>query len=183
MRDICGEARLANRYFYEHFASTAEAYEAVFEHVSEHAATAISRAMMAAKVNSRDLVISGLTAFFYFVKEDPRRAQILLVDASSHWRHMTIKNDTALHSHALLMLSFSKLIYPHMPKSIRLEVIGSALIGATLHTCLTWAKTDFKLPVDTMIQHLMFVWDALDNWVRGQIKAARHAEVACEPSA
>ena len=174
MRDICNEARIAERYFSEHFASASEAYEAAFKHISEQAVAATGTAMMAAPLNTHDLAISGLTAFFRFVKEDPRRAQILLIDASSYWRHVTIQTNPELNRHALLMKRFSELIYPGMPKDVQLEIIGSALIGATLQTCLTWAQKGFKLPIETVIQQLMFVWDGLDIWVKARIEATKN---------
>lgn len=178
MRDICNEARIAERYFSEHFASASEAYEAAFKHISEQAVAATGTAMMTAKLNTHDLAVSGLTAFFRFVKDDPRRAQILLIDASSYWRHVTVKTNPELNRHALLMLRFSELIYPGMPKGIHVEVIGAALIGATLQTCLTWAQSGFKLPIETVVQQLMFVWDGLDIWLKAQIEAAKKAAPA-----
>lgn len=185
MRDICNEARIAERYFSEHFASASEAYEAAFKHISEQAVAATGSAMVAAPLATHDMAVAGLTAFFRFVKEDPRRAQILLVDASSYWRHVTIKTNPELNRHALLMKRFSELIYPGLPDTIRLEIVGSALIGASLQSCLTWVQSGFKLPIDTVVDHLMFAWDGLDTWLRAQIEASKNAParpVAAEPA-
>lgn len=175
MRDICNEARIAERYFSEHFASASEAYEAAFKQISEQAVAATGSAMVAAPLTTHDMAVAGLTAFFRFVKEDPRRAQILLVDASSYWRHVTVKTNPELNRHAMLMKRFSELIYPGLPTTIRLEIVGSALIGASLQSCLTWVQSGFKLPVDTVVDHLMFAWDGLDTWLRAQIEASKNA--------
>lgn len=171
MRDICNEARIAERYFSEHFASASEAYEAAFKHISEQAVAATGAAIMAAPLNTHDMAIAGLTGFFRFVKDDPRRAQILLIDASSYWRHVTVKTNPELNRHAMLMKRFAEVIYPGLPKDVRLEIVGAALIGASLQPCLTWVQGGFKQPIDTVVQNLLFIWDGLDTWLRAQIEA------------
>jgi AcrR family transcriptional regulator len=186
MRDICNEARIAERYFSEHFASASDAYEAAFKHISEQATTVTGAAMVAAPLNTHDMAIAGLTAFFRFVKEDPRRAQILLIDASSYWRHITIKTNPELNRHALLMKRFAELIYPGLPGSIKLEIIGAALIGASLQSCITWVQSGFKYPIETVVAHLIFAWDGLDSWLKSQIeadKAAAEEPAAVKPAA
>jgi len=183
MRDICNEARIAERYFSEHFASASEAYEAAFRHISEQAVAATGSAMVAAPLTTLDMAKAGLTAFFRFVKEDPRRAQILLIDASSYWRHVTIKTNPELNRHALLMKRFAEIIYPGLPKSVRLDIIGAALIGATLQACLTWVQGGFKQPIETVVEHLLFVWNGLDDWMRAQIEAGKAAQAAAPAAA
>jgi AcrR family transcriptional regulator len=175
MRDICNEARIAERYFSEHFNSASDAYEAAFKHISEQALMVTGVAMAAAPLNTRDLSIAGLTAFFSYVKDDPRRAQILLVDASSYWRHVTIKTNPELTRHASAMAHFSRVLYPDLPKNIELELLGGALIGLVLQSCLTWVQNGFKQPVDVAVRHLMFAWDGLDAWFKAEIEKARLA--------
>lgn len=187
MRDICNEARIAERYFSEHFASASEAYEAAFKHVSEQAVATTGAAMFAVPMKTHDMAVAGLTAFFRFVKEDPRRAQIMLIDASSYWRHVTLKTNPELSRHGTLMLRFSEMIYPGLPKNIKLELIGAALIGATLQTCLTWVQNGFKQPIEVAVHHLLFVWDGLDKWFKEEIEAANQqilaAQLASAPAA
>lgn len=178
MRDICNEARIAERYFSEHFATASDAYEAAFKQISEQAVAATGAAMVAAPLTTHDMAVAGLTAFFRFVKEDPRRAQILLIDASSYWRHVTVKTNPELNRHALLMKRFAELIYPGLPSDIRLDIIGAALIGASLQPCLTWVQSGFKQPIENVVSHLMFVWDGLDLWLRAQIEADKAAKAA-----
>jgi AcrR family transcriptional regulator len=179
MRDICHEARIAERYFSEHFANASEAYEAAFKSISEQALAAVGMAMIQAPLTTRDVATAGLAAFFQFVKEDPRRAQIMLIDASSYWSDVTIRSNPELNKHAWMMRHFAEMIYPELPvKRIDLEIIGSALIGASLQSCLTWAQGGFKQPAKTVIRHLMFIWDGLDAWFRAEIEAERTSEAA-----
>jgi len=175
MRDICNEARIAERYFSEHFQNASDAYEAAFKFISEEALKATGAAMAVAPLNTRALAEAGLKAFFTYVKEDPRRAQILLIDASSYWRHITIKTNPELTKHAGAMRHFSMVLYPDLPKSIQLEIIGGALMGLTLQSCLTWAQDGFKQPVDVAVNHLMFAWEGLDAWFRAEIEKAKLA--------
>jgi len=175
MRDICNEARIAERYFSEHFSSASDAYEAAFKQLSEQALMVTGAAMAASPLNTRALAKAGLTAFFAYVKEDPRRAQILLIDASSYWRHITIKTNPELNRHAKAMWHFSQVLYPGLPSSIQLELLGGGLIGLVLQACLTWAQGGFVQPVDVVVQHLLFAWDGLDAWFKEEIEKAKLA--------
>ncbi|MBI2731861.1 MAG: TetR family transcriptional regulator [Aquabacterium sp.] len=171
VRDICNEARITERYFSEHFASISEAYEAAFKLISEQALLATGRAMLQARLDTLELARAGLQAFLGFVQEDPRRAQILLVDASSYWRNPNIKNNNELKRHAQAMRFFCKRIYPDLPGHIDLEIIGASLVGASLQACLTWVQSGFRQPIEQVVDHLMFIWDGLDRWFRAEIQA------------
>lgn len=178
MRDICNEARIAERYFSEHFASAAEAYEAVFKLVSEQARIATGIGMASAKLDTHEMAKAGLKAFFTFVKEDPRRAQIMLIDASSYWRHVTIRTNRELTKQSVALKHFCDLIYPDLPEHIELEIIGGALLGISIQSCLNWVQGGFKQPVDVVVQHLLFAWDGLDRWFKQEIEAAKAATPA-----
>lgn len=172
IRDICHEARLAERYFAEHFHSAADAYEAAFKQLSQQALVATSSAMATAKLETKALAQAGLGAFLHFVQEDPRRAQILLVDASSYWRHVTIRSNPELNQQALAMAHLAGLIYPKLPAHIELEIIGAALIGSSLQACLIWVQNGFRQPIGQVVDHLMFIWDGLDRWFTKEIASS-----------
>lgn len=173
IRDICHEARLAERYFAEHFSSAADAYEAAFKLLSQQALSATGSAMAGTRLHTRDLAQAGLHAFLHFVQEDPRRAQILLVDASSYWRHVTIRSNPELNQQAKAMAHLAGLIYPKLPAHIELEIIGAALIGSSLQACLIWVQNGFRQPIEQVVDHLMFIWDGLDRWFTAEIAAAQ----------
>jgi hypothetical protein len=71
------------------------------------------------------------------------------------------------------MRHFCMMLYPDLPKSIQLEIIGGALMGLTLQSCLTWAQGGFAQPVDVAVNHLMFAWEGLDTWFRTEIEKAK----------
>ncbi len=173
MRDICNEARIAERYFSEHFASASEAYEAAFKLISEQALIATGVGMTAARLDTHEMAKAGLTAFFTFVQQDPRRAQIMLIDASSYWRHVTVRTNPELTKHSVALKHFCDLIYPDLPKHIELEIIGGALIGISIQSCLNWVQGGFKQPVDVVVHHLLFAWDGLDRWFKQEIEDAK----------
>lgn len=168
IRDICNEARITERYFSEHFSSISDAYEATFKLISEQALLATGRAMLRAPLDTLALAEVGLRAFLSFVQEDPRRAQILLVDASSYWRNATSRNNVEFKRLAQAMRYFCKRIYPDLPEHIDLEIIGASLMGASLQACLTWAQNDFKQPADLIVSHLLYAWEGLDRWFRAE---------------
>jgi AcrR family transcriptional regulator len=168
MRDICNEARIAERYFAEHFSCATQAYEAAYRQISEQAAAATGAAVSASALNTRDMARAGLLAFLRFIKDDPRRAQIMLVDGTSYWRYSSSSTNPELNRQALMMKRFGELLYPNLPDNLALDIVGAALIGASLRACVIWVQSGFNHPVEVVVDNLMFMWDGLDNWLKSQ---------------
>jgi len=80
MRDICSQARLTDRYFYESFHNTKDAYEAVYSWQKDLLVARVAAAMSTAPLTLLDQAKAGLGAMYSFLREDARRAHVLLLD-------------------------------------------------------------------------------------------------------
>jgi AcrR family transcriptional regulator len=78
--DICEQARLTKRYFYESFASIDELAEAVFEQVTNRIAERVIPAIVAGGGSDPR---PALTAWVEAVVDDPRVVRILVVEGRS----------------------------------------------------------------------------------------------------
>lgn len=118
--------------------------------------------MAAAPMESRAQGKAALHAFFRFIKDDPRRAQVMLRDVHQ-FKH---QRGTApvIHDYANLIRSTAEALHPGLPPTINLDLIASGLVGMIVQTCIAWVDDDFKDPIDTVVEHNVYAWRGLDRW-------------------
>lgn len=165
MRLICAQARLTERYFYEHFTNLDEVFVAVHQKVSTQAGLAVMAATQATHGTPLAQTRAGLRAFFEFIQSDYRRGQILLLDAAT--QGMTAPN----HLNKQLTL-FSKMVdvrirskYPHLNIDAVPDLVVAGISGLIIHTATMWMSRDFDWPVETMVDHTAYAWIGLHRWL------------------
>jgi AcrR family transcriptional regulator len=83
LRMICAQARMTDRYFYEQFESLDEIFLAVRQRITADMVQMITQTLHSPEVNPMVRIRQALATFFEFMKSDPRRARIILLDAMS----------------------------------------------------------------------------------------------------
>lgn len=169
MRMVCSQARLTDRYFYEHFTTVDEVFLAVHQKVSADVAkvvlTAVARVPMD---DSLVMVRTGLKAFFEFIKEDPRRAQILLMDAATSGLTSPLNINARISRYVDVMRLRLKMRYPDLPFQPDTELIMGGFVGLIIHSASVWVQRKFDTPVDTLVDHTSFSWLGLHHWLAAQ---------------
>lgn len=163
MRDVCAHARLAERYFYENFSDLDDAFETVFHSLNQQLVAEIGEAMAAAPMETRAQGKAALHAFFRFIKDDPRRAQIMLRDVHQ-FEHQRGAATSVIHEYARIVRATAETLHPGLPPSINLDLIASGLVGMIVQTCITWVDADFRDSIETVVEHNVYAWRGLDRW-------------------
>lgn len=171
MRDICAEARLAERYFYENFSSLADTFEAIFQQLSDQLTVSLEQAMTAAPKTMTGQATAGLKAFYQFVRDDPRRAQIMLMDAPQFGHSNLRNNGASFRAYAILMRRTAQVIGNSLPGNVNLELVASGLIGMMMQICITWYHSGFEEPIDSVVEHTLYAWKGLERWF-GEVRPA-----------
>lgn len=165
MRLICAQARLADRYFYEHFGSTHDCYVAVHTQACLEAAQVVDQAIRSLP---GDLLLrsrGGLTAFFEHIRADPRRARILILDSSASGLNAQQRIDQQYSFVIELLKSRFRQRYPHAFSKPNLEYVVLGCMGMITSTAMRWIERDFSDPVDTIVDHTYYAWMGLDSWM------------------
>lgn len=165
MRLICAQARLADRYFYEHFESTHDCYVAVHTQACLEAAQVVEQAIRSLP---GDLLLrsrGGLTAFFEHIRSDPRRARILILDSSASGLNAQQRIDQQYSFVIELLESRFRQRYPHASAKPNLEYVVLGCMGMIISTAMRWIERDFSEPVDTIVDHTYYAWMGLDVWM------------------
>lgn len=166
MRDICAHARLAERYFYENFANIGETFDSVYQQLTEQMHQTMTAAVMKVVSESAlDKAAVGLRAYYTFIKEDPRRAQIMLLDAPKRGHNNILQEGATISNHAKFINHMIRQHYPDLPKSVNMDLVTTGLIGMAVQTGITWYHGKFEESIDRMVEHNLYAWHGLTSWL------------------
>jgi AcrR family transcriptional regulator len=166
MRDICASARLAERYFYENFSNIDDAFEAVHVVLTTQLQARMTEAI-AEVANDTPLrkTATGLTAYYQFIQEDPRRAQILLLDAPRLGHNNVRQEGSAMNCFSHFMATVVRQHSRELPHGMDIELVTTGLIGLAVQTGITWYHTGFQAPVAKIVEHNLYAWRGLAQWL------------------
>ena len=172
MRLICAQARLADRYFYEHFDSTHDCYVAVHTQACLEAALAVEQAVRSLPGDLLLRARGGLTAFFEHIRSDPCRARILILDSSASGLSAQQRIDQQYAFLIELLKSRFRQRYPHAFNQPNLEYVVLGCMGMITSTAMRWIERQFADPIDTVVDHTHYAWMGLDSWLTQMNDAA-----------
>jgi AcrR family transcriptional regulator len=164
MRDICTAARLTDRYFYEVFRNTEDAFDAVYQWQCEQLIGQIGQALVDQPRDMEKLARAGLHAFYTFIKDDPRRAQVLLVDAFSANQRTAERAQKAVHEYVALISNHAYVLFPQISPKFHMEMLVRGLVGMIIQVGTVWARDGFKQPVDDVLAYCLYAWRGLALW-------------------
>jgi AcrR family transcriptional regulator len=166
MRDICGEARLTERYFYESFRSTEDAFDAVYAKLKQELVSEVTAALTKAPKDLEQLASAGLRAFYTYIKADPRRAKIMLIDAFAANQRSREKSRAAVRDYINLMGNLATTLYPKLPKGFDIELLAWGLIGLAIQVGTVWSSGGFKQSIDKVLAYNLYAWRGLGDWAQ-----------------
>lgn len=153
VKDICVEAKLTERYFYESFKKSEELFQTIFLQLIEQLQQTVMQGVMQASPEPRQMIHSGLRALFSMLKDDPRTARIIYVDA------MLVQE---LHNHATIqetmgrfdrmIQAFVMLMMPRIPRSEQeISLVATGLNGYVTQIAVRWVMGGFRQSLDEIV--------------------------------
>lgn len=173
MRDICAHARLSDRYFYESFRNTEEIFEVVYNDMAQQLMQAMAAGMATMPTSPETIVKAGLRAFFQFIQDDPRRAQIMLVDAvhaGQYHAHAAQNEDSGeakpSNYNLVVTLLANAMRFDRFGGRISANLVASGLVGMAIHTAIAWVQGGFQVSVDDILAHNYYAWKGMYMWTQ-----------------
>lgn len=167
VRDVCGHAGLSERYFYESFSGLGELFDTIYQALHQELLGRLMTVLVASRSQHQPALEGGKTAlevWFTFLKEDPRRARIMLIDAMGGNQGSARGAKAAARDYVGAIQAFLDLLYPSLPaQHLSSRILASALLGACIHTAKEWIWSGFEDPMESVIGHLSMVFQALDS--------------------
>lgn len=152
IKDICKEAKLTERYFYESFKRSEELFQAVYLELINDLQQRVVKSVTENLPSHEKMIDAGLTTLFTFLKDDPRIARILFIDAVLvHELHgKTIHESISLFDKTIS--EFLTLLLPQKPLNKSQTIfIASGLNGYVSQVAMRWVTSDFKYPIEDVL--------------------------------
>ena len=165
VKDICNEAKLTERYFYESFKKSDELFQTIFLTLIDQLQQNVMQAIMQASPVPEKMIASGLTALLTTLKNNPGMARIIYIDAMLV---QELHNQATIHEtmsrfermiHAYVMLTM-----PHIKRSEReISLIATGLNGYITQIAIRWVMSGFKQSMDEVLSSCSIVFLSLVN--------------------
>ncbi|KAF1024481.1 MAG: HTH-type transcriptional regulator BetI [Acinetobacter bereziniae] len=163
VKDICNEAKLTERYFYESFKKSEELFQVIFLQLIEQLQQTVMQGVMQGAPAPKNMIKGGLTAIFTMLKNDPRVARIIYIDAmlvQELHNHATIHEtmsrfDRLIHSFVMLMM-------PHIERSEQeISLVATGLNGYVTQIAVRWVMGGFKQSLEEIVSACEVVFVSL----------------------
>jgi AcrR family transcriptional regulator len=169
VREICAQAGLTERYFYESFKNREALFQAVFEHVSQQVLEAIVQALQKAGREPSELARAALRPMLESYRADPRLARILLMEVlSAGAREASLVTSEKF---AALIAGLIAALDPELgSRGYDAKTIADGLYGSTVYIAMRWTESGFAEPVDEVLDHCVIFYEALTTHLTGRTR-------------
>lgn len=166
MRDICSQARLTDRYFYESFRNTQDAHDAVQGWQRDLLVARVGATMATAPLTLLEQARAGLTAFYGFLREDTRRAHVLLTGGAGGGRPAAENTQEALAQYIPLIRDVAHRLYPRIRADFDIDMMARGLLGMATQVGAVWARAGYTQGIDEVVGYNLYAWQGLNLWVQ-----------------
>lgn len=179
VRELCAQARLTERYFYESFGNREALFQAVYDRAFARLRTAVTAAIASAPKDVAQLSRHAIRAMLETLRDDPRLSRVLLIDVLDVGAEISAQSRLATQSFVQITRDLIATLFPKLPaQGIDFELVANGLVGSTLHLIMHWAFGGFREPLETIVAHCALFYDALElqaqHLLSATAKTARH---------
>lgn len=171
VREVCVGAQLTERYFYESFKSLEALFSALYLELNGQLKRATLAALIEAQTRSGAvtgsnrvdvLAEAALRVLLEFIRDDPRRARVMLIDAISISHDVQQISGQITREYVELTRRFIDMLFPEAKsRGVDLDLIATGLLGANIHIATHWVREGLKLPFDVVLRNCLAIYQAL----------------------
>lgn len=167
VKDICNEAKLTERYFYESFKKSENLFQTIFLKLIDELQQNVMQAIMQASTDPKKMIEAGLTALLTTLKDNPRMARIIYIDAMLV---QELHNQATIHETMSrfdrMIQAFVMLMMPHIDRSEgEISLVATGLNGYVTQIAIRWVMSGFKQSMQEVLSSCSVVFLALlDNF-------------------
>ena len=113
------------------------------------------------------LAEAALRTFLTFVRDDPRRARVALVDAPTVGEGMAAITDQATQDFAHLITGFMQQMFPNLDRhGLDHRILASGLVGSSTRIATQWVVDRCKAPIEDVLRNNLALFKATIHYVR-----------------
>lgn len=167
VKDVCREADLTHRYFYESFAGSEALFLAVFDSVTDELFSSVARAVVAADPKPEAQLRTAIGTFLEAMAADPRKPRLIFSEAPAAGARAEEHMRATLGRFTDLVAATAR---PHLPDDVPEEmarIVALSLVGTLEQVVIDWQEGALDIPVERMIDRVVELFLAVAGGLRG----------------
>ncbi len=162
VRDLCAEAGLTERYFYESFANREALFVAVYERAVERVRDAVAAAIASAPPEASAVARASLRAYLETLKSEPELARVLLVEVYAIGAEAGETSQEVMASFAAQIAGLVRALFPNVDDvGLDVDLVANGLFGSTMYQVIRWAHGGYATPLEQILDHCVLFYDAM----------------------
>ena len=129
VKDVCREAGLTDRYFYESFHDGRELFLAVFDHVTDDLFGAVAAAVAQSGPDPDRQLRDAIATFIGALSDDPRRSRVVFAEAAAAGPEAAAHMRATLRRFAALVAATARAHLPARVSDEEVQVVALSLVG------------------------------------------------------
>jgi AcrR family transcriptional regulator len=154
VKDICRQAGLTDRYFYESFRDSGDLFTAVFDRATAELLLLVAQRVSQAPPEAEAQVEAAIDTFVRALADDPRTARVIFSESTSAGPEVDRHIRASLRQFAALVAATARPHLPEMPDR-RLRMGSLSLVGAIERVIIEWQDGQIDATIDEVIDHLV----------------------------
>ena len=155
VKDVCRQAGLTDRYFYESFRDSSELFTATFDRTAAELLTLVAASVADVPPEPETQVRVAIETFVRALADDRRKGRVLFVETASAGAEAERHVRASLRHFADLVAATAR---PHLPDTMpeRLIRMGAlSLVGAIERVLIEWQDGHLDATIDEIIDYLV----------------------------
>jgi AcrR family transcriptional regulator len=152
VREVCAAARLTERYFYESFKTLQELFLAVYADLRDQLMALELAAIGTDESSPLDKLEPALRAFLEFIRDDPRRGRVMLIDVVGVNAEVANASDAAARNYSSILKERLLRLFPAgRSPDISVALLADGMIGLNVMLAARWMQNGFAEPIDKVV--------------------------------
>ena len=170
VREVCVAAHLTERYFYESFKTLAQLFLATYAELREQLMARTLHALGQAQPTPLGLLEPAIRVFLEFIRDDPRRGRIMLVDSLGvNDEVAALSGATARDYSAMMRQHLHHLVPPSAGEGLSLDLLADGMIGLNVLLAARWMQDGFRQPIEQVVRTNLLPYEGMLH-----LRAERH---------
>lgn len=161
VKDVCREAGLTDRYFYESFRDNRALLIAVFDRVTDELFAAVAEAVVAVEPQPEPQLRAAIGAFIGALADDPRAPRVVFSEAAAAGGEVERHMRTTLRRFTALVAETAR---PHLAPDAAPElahVVALSLVGTLERVVVEWQDGELGVPIGQIVDDCVALYMAV----------------------
>lgn len=162
VREVCVAAHLTERYFYESFKTLPQLFLATYADLREQLMALTLAALKKADPTPLGMLEPGIRVFLEFIRDDPRRGRIMLVDSLGVNDEVAALSGATARDYSAMMRQHLHLLVPKARMGdINLDLLADGMIGLNVLLASRWMQDGFVEHIDKVVSTNLMPYQGL----------------------